>query len=148
LSAPDLPTGDLPAEWLQNLHVSTSLLQTQFLWTVAVRRRLCSQVCGSGSGSDLCGSGSDVRCSGSGSDVCGTCPHVRRSGSHVRRSGSDLCGSGPHMCRSRSGEVLCASCSRSCSGQVLRRSRPGEVLRYGLVLQHRLQQRLPEDLLR
>jgi len=147
LSAPDLPTGDLPAEWLQNLHVSTILLQTRFVWTGAVWRRLCTEVCGTGTGSDVCGPGPHVRCSGSGSDVCGPGPHVRRSCPHVRRSGSHVCGSGSDVCRSRSGEVLCSSCSRSGSGQVLRHSRSGEVLRHRLELQHRLQQRLPEDVL-
>lgn len=136
----------------ESLHVSTVLLQTQLLWTVAVWRRLCSEVCGSGS--DVCGSRPHVRgsrsdlCgSGSGPHVCGTCPHVRRSGSDLCGPGSDVCGSGPHVCGSRSGEVLCSSCSRPGSGQVLRCSCRREVLRHGLVLQHRLQQRLPEDVL-
>ena len=142
-----LPPGDLPADMPESLHVSTVLLQTRFVRPVALWRRVRTEVCGTGSGSDVCGScphvcgtGSGPDVCGSGSDVCGSCPHVRGSG-------SDVCGSGPHLCGSRSGEVLCASCSRPGSGQVLRRARCREVLRHRLVLQHRLQQRLPEDVL-
>lgn len=151
LSAPDLPAGDLPSVLPENLHLSTFLLQTQLLqhggrlWPTGV----CSGCDLRSSGSDLCGSGLCSPGSGSGSDVRSSClrsagsGHLCGSGSGPVRSGSDLCGSrlrssgsgdlrGPGSGPLRSGSDLCGSCLRSSgsgSGQVLRRSGCGEVLR-------------------
>jgi len=142
LSGAKLPAGDLQTDLPQDLHVSTFLLQAGRLLQRRSHELMRSEVRGArsgsdvrGSGSHLCGSdlcsgpgprshvcGSDL-CTGSGSDLCGSdlCAGSR---SHVCGSGSDVCGSGSEMCS--------AASPGSCPGQVLRSSRSGEVLRYGL----------------